>query len=48
MRADARMHYPYYDPNMGVYGNGTTAQDKFPPLSGNYRFRQIEHQQFAP
>jgi uncharacterized protein (TIGR02600 family) len=39
----------YLDPNMGVYGgNGTTTQEKFPSLSDRYRFRQIEHQQFAP
>jgi uncharacterized protein (TIGR02600 family) len=38
----------YLDPNIGVYGTGSSPENEFPPLSGNYRFRQIDHQQFAP
>ena len=44
----------YLDPNITEYGtdfgDGNTfdVNAAFPPLSGNYRFRQIEHQQFAP
>ncbi len=44
----------YLDPNIKDYGtsfgdgNAFDVDAAFPPLSSQYRFRQIEHQQFAP
>ena len=44
----------YLDPNITAYGtdfgdgNSFDVNAAFPPLNSNYRFRQIEHQQFAP
>jgi len=44
----------YLDPNITQYGttfgdgNTFSVDAAFPPLNDRYRFRQIEHQQFAP
>jgi hypothetical protein len=44
----------YLDPNITEYGtdfgdgNSFSVDAAFPPLNDRYRFRQIEHQQFAP
>lgn len=44
----------YLDPNITEYGtdfgngNSFSVDAVFPPLNDSYRFRQIEHQQFAP